>query len=311
MLAEVLTRLEVEGHRAAAVPIARLGELREHFEDLSRRGFLDAQFARELLAGLTLRPPETVPDPRSLVVVATRDPVVSCTFGWRGADVVISVPPTYLHLRRKSEQVARELADLLPQQSHSKCLVNAPHKLLAVRSGLARYGRNNITYIPGFGSFFRLTTVCTDVPCDDGEWLSPSMMPRCEGCARCAAACPTAAIPEERVLLRAELCITNWNEKPGDVPFPGWLCGDWHNCLVGCLQCQLACPENEAVLDYKQTGPSFTEDETEVLLRAGRAGDLPSDLEGKLEDWDLLEWLGVLPRNLAVHLTGTDRRPPD
>jgi len=311
MLSEVLAKLEARGHRAVAVPVGRLEELREHYEGLSRQGLIDERLARELLTGLSLRPPEAVARPSSLIVVATGDPVVRCTFRWKGCDVSIPVPPTYLHYKRKSDEVARALAELLPRQCHVASLYNAPQKLLAVRSGLARYGRNNITYISGFGSFYRLTAVCTDVPCDDAEWLTPSMMPRCEGCTRCVSACPTGAIPEDRILLRAELCITYWNEKPGEIPFPGWLAGDWHECLVGCLHCQLACPENEAVLGYQERGPSFTEDETEALLRGSRPGDLPYGLKEKLENWDLLIWLGVLPRNLAVHLSGAGRRPPD
>jgi len=311
MLAEVLSKLEARGHRAAAVPVGRLEELREHYEDLPRQGLLDEHLAGELLEGLSLRPPESIPHPRSLIVVATRDPVVRCTFRWQGVDVSLPILPTYLHYRRKSGEVVRTLAELLPQQYHVAPLYNAPQKLLAVRSGLARYGRNNITYISGFGSFYRLAALCTDLPCDGGEWLAPSMMPRCEGCTRCVSACPTGAISEDRFLLRGELCITYWNEKPGEVPFPGWLAGDWHDCLVGCLHCQLACPENEAVLDYREPGPSFTEDETAAMLRASRPDDLPHGLKEKLENWDLLVWLGVLPRNLAVHLSGPDRRPPD
>ncbi len=306
MLAEVLAELETRGYRAAAVPAERLEELREHYEDLACGGSVDESLAQGFLKGLSFRPPESVPSPRSLVVVARRDPLVRCIFRWRGADVAVPVPPTYLHLRRKSEEVTREVAELLPCRSHVECLINAPHKLLAVRSGLARYGRNNITYISGLGSFYLLTTVCTDVPCDGGEWLAPTMMPACDGCTRCRSACPTGAIPEDRFLLRGELCITHWNEMPEDVPFPGWMAGEWHNSLVGCLHCQLACPENEAVLDYEETGPSFTEDETEELLHAPRPDDLPNTLREKLESCDLLGLLGVLPRNLAVHLPGTD-----
>jgi epoxyqueuosine reductase len=309
MLDEALAALEARGHRAAAVPIRRLDELREHYEDLARRGLLDASLAQDLLKGLTLRPPDAVPHPSSLIVVASRDPVVRCTFRWRGNDVSIPVPPTYLHYRRESEEVERALGELLPLGCRLASLLNAPHKLLAVRSGLARYGRSNVSYIPDFGSFYRLTTVCTDLPCADGEWSAPSMMPTCEACTRCVSACPTGAIPEDRFLLRGELCITYWNEKPGDVAFPEWLAGGWHDSLVGCLHCQLACPENAAVLDHQETGPCFTEDETEALLRGGGPDDLDGDLREKLESWDLLAWLGVLPRNLAVHLSEARVRP--
>ena len=309
MLSEVLEKLEARGHRAAAVPIGRLGELREHYEDVSRRGMLDERVAEDLLKYLSFQPPDGFPNPASLVVIATRDPVVHCTFGWQGTDFTVPVPPTYLHLRRKSEEATQALAELLPQ-NHVECIINAPHKLLAVRSGLARYGRNNITYISGLGSFYSLTTACTDVLCDTGEWLTPSLMARCEGCTCCADACPTGAIPEGRILLRAELCVTYWNEKPGDVPFPGWLAEDWHNCLVGCLHCQLACPENGVVRDYVESGPRFTQDETEQLLGVSLRADLSEPLKEKLDDWDLLEWVDVLPRNLAVHLSGKGGRAP-
>jgi len=303
-LTDAVAKLEGRGHRAAAVPVGRLSELRDHYERLSRRGVIDWQFARELLSGLTLLAPDGASPSGSLVVVATRDRIVSCAFGWRGAVVEVPVPPTYLHLRRKSREAALELAELLPRGVRTECIINAPHKLLAVRSGLARYGRNNITYIPGLGSFYWLTTVYADLPCDGGEWLEPSMMPACEGCTRCAASCPTGAIPDDRFLLRAELCVTYWNEKPGDEPFPAWLAGSAHNCLMGCLRCQLVCPENQAVLGEAETGPSFAEDETKILLRGREPEDLPEVLRAKLEEWDLLEWASLLPRNLAVHLPG-------
>ena len=113
------------------------------------------------------------------------------------------------------------------------------------------------------------------------------------------------------MLLRAELCVTYHNEKSGDVPFPGWLAEDWHNCLVGCLGCQLDCPANEAVRDFVEVGPHFTEDETRDLINATKSTDVPEVLREKLENWDLLEWVGVLPRNLAVHLANKGRRPPN
>lgn len=309
MLAEALEKLESRGYKAAAVAVGRLAELRDQYEELARRRVLDERIAQDLLRGLVFAPPQSIRSPSSLVIIAAPDPIVCCTFEYQGAEVDVCVPPTYLHLRRKGEEVARELADLLPQDSHVELIINAPHKILAVRSGLARYGRNNITYIPGLGSFYRLATVCTDLPSGSGTWVDPSMMRRCETCERCRQACPTAAIPEDRALLRAELCITYWNEKPGDVPFPCWLEEDWHDCLVGCLRCQRACPENDEVLGHRELGPRFTDCETIALLEGCEPANLPEDLKQKLERWDLLEWLAVLPRNLAVHLSGVSGRP--
>ena len=41
-----------------------------------------------------------------------------------------------------------------------------PQKRFAVRSGLAEYGRNNIVYSDGMGSFLGIDTYKTDMPCD-------------------------------------------------------------------------------------------------------------------------------------------------
>jgi epoxyqueuosine reductase len=181
-------------------------------------------------------------------------------------------------------------------------VINAPHKTLATRSGLARYGRNNITYIDRLGSFYRLTTVHVDVPCQEVAWSEPAVMSACEGCALCTDACPTEAISDGRFLLRAERCITWWNEKPGDVPFPEWVPVRAHHAVVGCMRCQLVCPENGRVLRGSERGPSFSEDETRTLLQARRPGELPQELRLRLIAWDMLPMLDTLPRNLAACL---------
>lgn len=83
MPAAALARLEERGHRAVAVPVGRLEELRKHYEDLSERGLLDERLAGELLTGLSLRPPDAISHPRSLIVVATvRRRGVKVSFVW-------------------------------------------------------------------------------------------------------------------------------------------------------------------------------------------------------------------------------------
>jgi len=91
-------------------------------------------------------------------------------------------------------------------------------KFLAVRSGLARYGRNNITYVDGMGSLYRLSAFLSDLPYSGDCWTEPQMHDRCDDCSACIRACPTDAIPQHRFLLHSERCITFHNETRG--PFP-------------------------------------------------------------------------------------------
>jgi hypothetical protein len=55
--------------------------------------------------------------------------------------------------------------------------------------------------------------------------------------------CPTAAIKPDQFLLHAEYCLTFHNEKRGE--FPEWIGTPAHHCLVGCMRCQIICPENK------------------------------------------------------------------
>jgi epoxyqueuosine reductase len=301
-LREALARLETDGHRTAAVPFERLADVRARYEHLVESGELYPELAEEFLGFTTFGPPDAVPQPRSLVVVATRDRWVRLTFRWKGLDVTVPVPPAYLRLREWSRDLARKLQELLPAGSRVVSLPNAPHKLLAVASGLARYGRNNLAYIEGFGSLHRLTTLCTDVPCEELEWKTPSMLEACGSCTRCIEACPTGAVPQDRFLLRAHLCITRWNEMPGDIPFPGWIPPDAHECIIGCLRCQRVCPVNVPLFGQEQEGPVFTEEETAALLQGGTAESLPGPLRERLEEWVLDDWLDLFPRNLGAVL---------
>jgi epoxyqueuosine reductase len=300
VLARLIAQLEKDGYRATGVPFARLEELRESYAMLRRGGALDEGFAAETLRGLTFDPPEEVAEPRSVVVVAARDPVVLATFRWRGSDVDVPVPPTYLHFRRRNADIVGVVQSLLPA-GRSAASMGAPKKLLAVRSGLARYGRNNVAYVPGLGSFHQLATVCTDLPCEGGRWCEPALMDACERCHLCASACPTGAIPEDRILLKGERCVTYWNEKPSEIPFPDWMSEDAHDSLVGCLRCQLACPENSDVRGEMARGPRFDEAETAALLASDKV-DLPPELEKRLTELGLLDFLDVIPRNLSVLL---------
>jgi len=299
---ELLTKLEERGYAGRIVPIHHLGDLREGIEGAYQRGLIDEDVYQEYLTALRFEPPASLPDARSLIVVAVPQPSVQFTFTWNGKETLLGVPPTYL----KSQQVDRRVEDLLAETLHPAgyraTLAPVPKKLLAVGSGLAAYGRNNVSYVDGMGSFYRLVAFASDLPCPEDPWREPRMMEACQKCTACRRKCPTGAIAAERFLLHAERCIVFHNEKPTTVPFPAWIDPAAHNCLVGCLTCQQVCPQNKDFAGWVEEGAAFSQEET-VLLLQGRALDrLPAATAEKLKQSDLASYLEVLPRNLAVLL---------
>jgi epoxyqueuosine reductase len=113
-------------------------------------------------------------------------------------------------------------------------------------------------------------------------------------------ACPTGAISADRFLLKAERCLTFHNERRG--AFPEWLKPSWHNCLVGCLYCQEACPVNKNGPKSLKEGPVFSEEETDFILQNVPLKEMPQTAVKKLEQLDVTEYLPVLGRNLrALH----------
>ena len=128
------------------------------------------------------------------------------------------------------------------------------------------------------------------------------MMDACAKCLACIRKCPTGAITSKRFVIHAEHCLTFHNEKPGDVPFPVWIDPSWHNCLIGCLECQRICPMNKDVLGLWGETIRFTAEETAILMDYTPQQMLPAALQQKLAQADLMELLEVLPRNLQALL---------
>ena len=299
---ELLGELKERGYAGRSVPIHHLSDLREGIEGPHERGLVDEAVYQEYLAVLRFEPPASLPDARSLIVVAVPQPPVQFTFRWDGKSSPLVVPPTYLKSQQVDKQVENVLAETLHRQEYRVTPALVPKKLLAVRSGLAAYGRNNISYVDGTGSFHRLATFYSDLPCPEDNWQEPSMMEACQNCSACRQKCPTGAITAERFLLHAERCIVFHNEQPPGVPFPAWMDPSGHNCLVGCMTCQRSCPQNKEFSHWVEEGAEFSQEETALLLEGQTLDQLPVATAEKLERSDLASYLDVLPRNLAALL---------
>jgi epoxyqueuosine reductase len=281
-----------------------------HIEDMQRevetrqaRGEFDAEFAKTYIPRFKFSPPDELGNAKSIVVVAMPRPPTKAIFNWNGKKQHFILPPTYTAYDEMRLQVERFVSEAVSAIGYRIATPRIPLKLLAVRSGLAKYGRNNITYVEGMGSFLRLTAVYTDMPAEEDHWQPAEALPRCKGCTLCQNACPTSAISNDRFLLHAERCLTYHNEKPADVPFPAWIKREWHNCLIGCIRCQATCPENNPFLSKVGETVQFTSQETELLLKATPPVALSEETVAKMKLLSLLDYYKELPRNLSVLLT--------
>jgi len=302
MTEELLSRLEERGYKGRIVPIQHLADLQEEIEGNYRQGLFDEEFYQKLLTWLAFSPSDSLPGARSLIVVAIPQPQFRVVFTWNGEKLPFFIPPTYVAYGETNKQVEELLAGILGPEGYHVARAAPPQKLLAVRSGLGVYGKNNICYIPGMGSFHRLAAFCSDLPCLEDRWQEPQMLERCQTCSACLRNCPTGAITSKRFLLRAERCITFHNEKAGDIPFPAWLDPSWHNCLVGCLDCQRICPQNKEFLEWVKEGVEFSPEETALILEGVPCDQLPAETATKWKQLGLDEDYDIFPRNLRVLL---------
>ena len=180
--------------------------------------------------------------------------------------------------------------------------LDVPLKSLAARLGLVRYGRNNVTYASGIGSYLQLFGYGTDaaLPLPPGwQPREPELLAECAECPVCRALCPAGAIGADRVLLHAERCLTLVNESPG--AWPDWIPSSVHHCIVGCLLCQRTCPAN-AELAVENSGIVFTADEISALLAgdAERNGAVWDGIRAKLNELGQGGMELVLGRNLRA-----------
>jgi epoxyqueuosine reductase len=175
---------------------------------------------------------------------------------------------------------------------------NIPMKRFAVQSGLAVYGRNNITYVDDFGSCFSYIAFFTDVPCEKDEWRKMSNSSFCDSCNMCMNLCPTGAIRKDRFLIDNERCLSCINEGGGE--FPDWMPKEVHHTLYDCVRCQEKCPLNSKVASVGIKTVSFSEKETKMLLDGNKAEDFSKEFRKKADYLELFRWSQGLARNIRA-----------
>ncbi len=291
------------------VAIEHLGEMKRAIEKLNgERRVSQQKTVQSYLKDLEYQAPKEMPNARSLIVVSTPWLLHSVGVRWKQTEHILLIPGGYFYYEDQAfrEPLRTQVAQRAVGDPGAKlAFANPPLKTLAVRSGLAQYGRNNITYVDGYGSFHVLWTFYSEAVLPD-QWTRPYRMMRiCEGCAVCLQECPTKAIRESDFVIDGGRCITTYNEMKE--PLPEWIDAKAHNALIGCLKCQYDCPANRGLNQRYEHVADLSEAETAMLVNEQHDAKLEASISEKfkgLGDWFSKD-MKYLSRNVRLALANS------
>lgn len=296
-----------KGRLCAFCPSPRLLEVERDIQSRLEAGEIGESIYARYLKDFSYASPYGLELPSSVFILAS--PIgrarIDLDLGDRKLEAII--PPTYCPEELMAENTA--LLGTMLSDSGSHCQPAwLPLKSLAARTGLGRYGRDNILRFEGAGSYVRLDAWWTDVDAAGESWGPAQVLDRCKACGACTSACPNGCFTHDRFLVDASKCLTSLNEAPG--PFPTWLDPHSHNAAIGCLLCQEACPENKGVRGQQvEKNFSLDKEATARLLDGCSSADLPSEAAAALRAAELSGKADILARNLRALAHGRSLYP--
>ena len=198
---EIVQGNELPGdlYRYRTISVEHLYELQDDLEVLDTAGKIsnNATF-RKYIGNKVHELPSTFPDAKSIIIIAVYVPLMKADFYYKGQPHEVLVPHYY------DDGITEEhLKNTITKQiigSDGYRIENAKdsvlYKRLAVRSGLGKYGRNNLCFVEGFGSFIRLHAFFTDYEFEDDSWTKAIALDSCNQCRRCQNNCRQPPVPD-------------------------------------------------------------------------------------------------------------------
>ena len=282
----------IENIKTTIIPYSCLEDIRQEIHEFAGREDLN-KFQKWIASEKYVLDPKLDFEPKSIIIAAVPGSIFHVVFDYKGGQ--------FTSVNDHGENTA-DVKELLSRGNSFNYFFDywLPQKRLAVRSGLADYGRNNICYVKGMGSLFVLFCFISDMPCPENyNWREVRSMPECEHCDLCLKNCPTNAIKKDRFLIDNQKCLSSVNEWGTD-PFPEFVPKSAHHRTVHCNRCRDICPANKGRFDKVEKTFRFDQDETELLLSGDELEKLPASLAKKIEDCDMKWYYKSLPRNLRA-----------
>ena len=202
----------------------------------------DAWHAACLAAGNGMTP-GMAHDPAALMPEAARIVVLAMPYAWAGAPQAgqARISPFYPTSNRAHARIEAAAEPLRAAGYRALIRPALPAKAAAERAGAGVYGRNGLITGQTYGSAVAFQLVLTDAPLPFSEAPAQEALSACEGCAACVRACPVGALDgtgrvDTARCLRAHMLPTE--------PIPEPLRAAMGDRLLGCDDCQTACPHN-------------------------------------------------------------------
>ncbi len=282
-------------------------EMQAYIDGLKRTNRLSwNKTYRSYIDEMSFTLPEEFQDAKSVIVMSVFTRLMRVNFHLNGRAYEVALPPQYYDAGVSTEH----LKDLIRKDivKRPDCRLERTTSLhlkhLAVRSGLGKYGINNLSYVEGMGSYITLYAFLTDYRFSEDHWQEIAVMDACKNCPICYSICPTNCITRENFVIDVGHCITLYNEIDGH--FPRFILPSMHNALMGCMKCQVKCPENEKYSRMTGRLEDVSEEETRKILAGLPDRELLDSLRHKLKKFPpgcQKDLFPILTRNLkALHI---------
>jgi epoxyqueuosine reductase len=297
-------------YKYSTLSTIHLEELQHDIDSLRNQGKLsNHRTYRGYIENKKFKTPEKIPDAKSLIILAIPNKPMHVKFHLNGKTREITLPPQYYDDGIPDETLQKTIQQHITKKPGFRLekTRDIHLKLAAVRSGLGKYGRNNLCYVQGMGSLHKLVAFFTDAVLPD-NWNNIEMMPICKNCRICMNNCPNGCITEENFVINAGKCLSLYNEIEGT--FPKWIKATAHNALMGCMRCQASCPENKEVITRTGRLEDIAEEETRKILNGTPDPKLLETLKRKLRNFDATqstESFTTFTRNLKALLNAEEK----
>ena len=211
--------------------------------------------------------PKELPNAKSIIIMAVASQLGTIDIHYNSQVKKTFIPQNYYDMGPSPEKLIKIIQNDIIKETGYKCVRTKLHlKMLAARSGLAKYGKNNITYVDEMGSLYNLFAFFTDFEFVEDDWKEMEMLKYCKTCNICLNNCPTGAIRSHEMVIDVKKCLSLYNEIPGDIP--DWVNNDAHNALMGCMKCQAQCPGNKKAIQNLRMFEKISEKSVDLIVNS-------------------------------------------